>query len=127
MAPLNNGACHAPLQQSICPALVGRAERHCCVRQILAIHHAKYWPYRCQQFDAKSARKSAEFAFPSLRDEKRTHVGTACAAHWLGRKQQTLRGWACFEGGPIRPARINGRLAWSVDEIRRLLNVGGKQ
>jgi hypothetical protein len=73
--------------------------------------------------DYKPARKRATFAFPSLRDENRTHVGTACAAHWLDRKQQTLRGWACFEDGPIRPVRINGRLAWPVDEIRRLVGV----
>lgn len=72
----------------------------------------------------KPARKRVAFAFPHLRDEKRTHVGTACAAYWLDRKQQTLRGWACFEDGPIRPVRINGRLAWPVDQIRRLMGVG---
>jgi hypothetical protein len=73
--------------------------------------------------DNKPSRKRVAFAFPDLRDEKRTHVGTACAAHWLGRKQQTLRGWACSEDGPIRPKRINGRLAWPVDEIRRLMGL----
>ncbi|MBV6324909.1 DNA-binding protein [Duganella sp. HSC-15S17] len=62
-----------------------------------------------------------------MRGEKRTHVGTACAAHWLGRKQQTLRSWACLEDGPIRPIRINGRLAWPVDAIRRLMGVEGIQ
>lgn len=71
----------------------------------------------------KPARKRVAFAHPALRDEKRTHVGTACAAYWLGRKQQTLRGWACFEDGPIRPVRINGRLAWPVDAIRRLMGL----
>lgn len=75
--------------------------------------------------DSKPPRKRTAFAFPSLRDEERTHVGTACAAHWLGRKQQTLRGWACFEDGPIRPVRINGRLAWPVAEIRRLMGLEG--
>lgn len=77
--------------------------------------------------ETKPTRKRVAFAHPSLRDEKRTHVGTACAAYWLGRKQQTLRGWACFEDGPIRPVRINGRLAWSVDEIRRLMGLGSVQ
>lgn len=72
---------------------------------------------------SKPVRKRTKFHFPSLGDEKRTHVGTACAAHWLDRKQQTLRGWACFEDGPIRPVRINGRLAWPVDEIRHLMGV----
>jgi len=37
--------------------------------------------------------------------------------------EQTLRIWACKEKGPIRPKHINGRLHWSVNEIRRL--VGG--
>ncbi|MDP2268092.1 MAG: DNA-binding protein, partial [Deltaproteobacteria bacterium] len=41
----------------------------------------------------------------------------------LNRKPQTLRGWACLENGPIRPLRINGRLAWSVLELKRLLGV----
>lgn len=75
--------------------------------------------------ERKPQRKRTAFAFPSLHDEKRTHVGTACAAHWLDRKQQTLRGWACFEDGPIRPVRINGRLAWPVAEIRRLMGLEG--
>lgn len=69
----------------------------------------------------KAARKRIGFAHPSLQEEKRTHVGTACAAHWLGRKPQTLRAWACFEDGPLRPTRVNGRLAWSVADIRRVL------
>lgn len=69
----------------------------------------------------KAARKHIAFPFPSLQEEKRTHVSTACAAHWLGRKPQTLRAWACFEDGPLRPTRVNGRLAWSVADIRRVL------
>jgi hypothetical protein len=58
-----------------------------------------------------------------LADETRTHVPTACAAYWLNRSPQTLRAWACFENGPIRPVRINGRLAWSVEAITRLLKI----
>ena len=52
----------------------------------------------------------------------RTSVKTAFAANLLNRKPQTLRKWACLENGPIRPIRINGRLAWPVDEIAALLN-----
>jgi hypothetical protein len=44
------------------------------------------------------------------------------AAAALNRKPQTLRKWACLENGPIRPVRINGRLAWRVSEIQALLN-----
>ncbi|MFZ6730544.1 DNA-binding protein [Undibacterium sp. Ji42W] len=62
--------------------------------------------------------------FPSLEQETRSHVDTACAAFHLMRKPQTLRTYACFETGSIRPIRINGRLAWPVAEIRKLLNGG---
>ena len=62
--------------------------------------------------------------FPSIEHETRSHVGTACAAFWLNRNPQTLRGWASYENGPLRPTRVNGRLAWSVATIRSLLNGG---
>ena len=65
-------------------------------------------------------RKNEELFIP-LEQETRTAVNTAAAAHHLCRQQQTLRSWACFENGPIRPIRINGRLAWSVRELRRML------
>ena len=61
--------------------------------------------------------------FPDIRTESRTHVKTAIAAHWLGRQEQTLRGWACLENGPLRPIRVSAKLAWPVSEIRRLLGV----
>lgn len=54
----------------------------------------------------------------------RQAVTTAEAAKALNRAPQTLRKWACLENGPIRPIRINGRLAWPLDEIVRLLNGG---
>ncbi|WP_087086439.1 hypothetical protein [Caballeronia catudaia] len=46
---------------------------------------------------------------------------TNVAAVALDRQPQTLRKWACLENGPIRPIRINGRLAWRVADIKRLL------
>lgn len=61
--------------------------------------------------------------FPDIRTETRTHVPTAIAAHWLTRAEQTMRGWASSEAGPIRPIRVSGRLAWPVADIRRLLGV----
>ena len=57
----------------------------------------------------------------SLADEQRTVIPTNEAAQHLNRRPQTLRGWACFEDGPLRPIRINGRLAWSVSEIKRVV------
>ena len=61
--------------------------------------------------------------FPPLELVNRPTVDTAAAAHFLNRKPQTLRGWACMENGPLRPIRINGRLAWNVSELRRVLGV----
>lgn len=55
-------------------------------------------------------------------DEVRKTFTTADAAKALNRAPQTLRQWACLENGPIRPVRINGRLAWPADEIASLLN-----
>lgn len=50
-------------------------------------------------------------------------VTTSVAAKALNRTPQTLRVWACYENGPIRPVRVNGRLAWSVAQIQQLLGV----
>ena len=61
--------------------------------------------------------------FVPLHLETRTHVDTATAAYHLMRRPQTLRGHACHEDGPIRPLRINGRLAWDVASIRRVLGL----
>ncbi|WP_213764038.1 helix-turn-helix domain-containing protein [Caballeronia sp. dw_19] len=48
------------------------------------------------------------------------------AAAAINRKPQTLRKWACLENGPIRPVRINGRLAWRVSDLHALLEGGAK-
>jgi len=48
-------------------------------------------------------------------------VPTDAAAYYLNRKSQTLRSWACLENGPLRPIRINGRLAWPTLGIKTLL------
>jgi len=61
--------------------------------------------------------------FPPLELVNRPAVDTAAAAHYLNRKPQTLRAWACLENGPLRPIRISGRLAWPVSELRRVLGV----
>lgn len=61
--------------------------------------------------------------FPPLDAVTRPTVETADAAFYLNRADQTLRIWACKENGPIRPLRINGRLAWPVAELRKLLGV----
>lgn len=51
-------------------------------------------------------------------------LSTKDAAQCLNRQPQTLRKWAAFDTGPIRPIRINGRLMWPVAAIERLLGGG---
>ncbi len=55
--------------------------------------------------------------------EQRTALPTTEAAAHLNRAQQTLRLWACYGTGPIQPVRINGRLAWPVADLKRLLGL----
>ncbi len=69
----------------------------------------------------ESGNKSSEF--PPLEQVTRPTVPTEQAAYYLNRRPQTCRAWACLENGPIRPIRINGRLAWNVAELRRVLGV----
>jgi hypothetical protein len=69
---------------------------------------------------------STQQRFPSLEDETRIALETEAAAFHLNRRPQTLRAWACFENGPLRPLRINGRLAWRVSDLRRVLKCGSR-
>jgi hypothetical protein len=61
--------------------------------------------------------------FISLLLETRVNVDTATAAHHLSRRPQTLRVWASRGEGALQPIRVNGRLAWSVAELKKLLGV----
>ncbi len=70
--------------------------------------------------------KTTANQFPPLELETRSAIPTDAAAYHLNRKGQTLRAWACLENGPLRPIRINGRLAWPVAAIRELLAGGAK-
>jgi hypothetical protein len=71
---------------------------------------------------ALPATSAAQFL--PLDQETRSHIPTAPAAFYLLRKPQTMRMYACLENGPLRPIRINGRLAWAVADIRKLLSGG---
>lgn len=71
----------------------------------------------------RAERYSLAAHFPPLAKETRSHVPTEAAAHYLSRRPQTLRGWACREDGPIRPHRINGRLLWPVAELLAVLGL----
>lgn len=60
----------------------------------------------------------------ALEQETRATLPTSEAAFHLCRAQQTLRLWAMGScPAPIRPLRVNGRLAWPVADLRRLLGV----
>ena len=61
--------------------------------------------------------------FPPLESVTRPNVDTAAAAYYLNRKPQTLRMWACDQDGPLQPLRINGRLAWPVADLKRVLGM----
>jgi hypothetical protein len=63
-------------------------------------------------------------SFPALAEITRSHIPTEQASYYLNRRPQTLRAWACFENGLIKPIRINGRLAWRVADIKKLLGEG---
>jgi hypothetical protein len=65
----------------------------------------------------------ADARFPPLESVTLAAVDTAAAAYYLNRKEQTLRGWACNEDGPLRPLRVHGRLAWPVEAIKQLLQL----
>jgi len=63
--------------------------------------------------------------FPPIEEVTRPTVTTEEAAHYLNRKPQTLRVWACYQNSLINPLRINGRLAWRVADIKQLLGIEG--
>lgn len=58
-----------------------------------------------------------------LSSETRATLPTREAARHLDRQPQTLHLWAAYGRGPIQPSRVNGRLAWPVAEIKRVLGV----
>ncbi len=60
--------------------------------------------------------------FPPLNQVNSDTVPTDAAAYYVNRKPQTLRKWAALETGPIRPIRINGRLGWRVEDLKKLVN-----
>jgi len=67
--------------------------------------------------------KQQQISFPPLDEVTSPTVTTEAAAYYLNRKPQTMRIWACMENGPIRPSRINGRLAWPVVKLKILTGV----
>ncbi|WP_245593900.1 hypothetical protein [Comamonas badia] len=71
------------------------------------------------------AKIAAHEKYPPLGVVTSPTVTTEAAAHYLNRRPQTLRGWACAETFPagLHPIRINGRLGWPVAGLRAVLGV----
>jgi hypothetical protein len=69
------------------------------------------------------AMQALQAKYPPLQAVTRPNLKTEEAAHYLNRRPQTLRVWACLENGPIRPRRIGGLLAWPTVEVKALAGV----
>ena len=84
-------------------------------------------PFAAQHRVTSRRAASEPRHFPPLELVNRPTVPTEQAAHYLLRRPQTLRGWACSETFPsgLRPVRINGRLGWPVAGIRAALGMEG--
>jgi hypothetical protein len=89
--------------------------------------HVAQWRLGNQtmQTATQSAQAAQHFTgqFLPLEQVTRPNLKTEEAAHYLNRRPQTLRAWACLENGPIRPRRVGGLLAWSTAEIKALAGV----
>ena len=74
--------------------------------------------HNAEQQIATSAAK-----FPPLEQITKPNLTTKEAAFYCDRAEQTMRTWACRQpAGVPRCLHINGRLAWPVADIRKLLN-----
>ena len=67
--------------------------------------------------------QNGQFEIIPLDLEARSTLPTSEAARHLNRSAQTLRLWACTERAPLIPVRLNGRLAWKTEDIRRVLGL----
>ena len=59
----------------------------------------------------------------SLKEGSRLYYSTNETAELLNFRTDTLRAWACFSKGPIKPRKIGNRLAWMASDIRELLGM----
>ncbi len=77
----------------------------------------------CANYQIKVLMKLSNIDVPKLENIHTPTVSTNQAALYLTRKPQTLRSWAASQTGPLQPLRINGRLAWPVAELQKILGV----
>ena len=77
--------------------------------------------HKTTQHTATSAAHSLP-VYLALEQITKPNLTTGEAAFYCDRAAQTMRMWACKQpAGMPRPIRINGRLAWRTDDIRKLL------
>lgn len=60
-------------------------------------------------------------SWEQMKASGRSFLDTQEAAYYLRFRTQTLRRWACYDSGPIRPVRIGGRLRWRIADLQKLL------
>ena len=111
------------LAHIVIPTDLARSEADILMRAIYGLLPPPAKPEPAKQVVTPSPEPAASRPTSALDQETRSVVDTATAAHYLNRRPQTLRTWACLENGPLRPLRINGRLAWPVAELRRCVSV----
>ena len=85
------------------------------------IDHAQAVPNAARLAHLEKKAESTEFT--PLQKVTRPALTTREAAHYLNRAEQTLRVWAAFENGPLRPLRVHGRLAWPTAAIKTLMGL----
>lgn len=66
---------------------------------------------------------SNNYKFAPIESVTSQTVSTDEASYYLNRKPQTLRMLACMKNSTIQPIKINGRLAWRVNDIKKLLGM----
>lgn len=72
-----------------------------------------------------AAAPQAQATKPQLvRPAPGINLTTAQAASLLNRAEQTLRVWSSKDNGPIRPTSGGTKLAWSSDDVIRLMENG---
>ncbi|WP_114970208.1 DNA-binding protein [Rhodoferax ferrireducens] len=65
----------------------------------------------------------AQQKFPALESITRPSLTTVEAAYYMNRAPQTLRLWSHYKKGAVLPLCVNGRLAWPVADIKRVMGV----
>lgn len=73
---------------------------------------------------ARAVRTTPPLPPPAIYDKPA--LTTKEAARLLNRAPQTLRVWATYENGPIRPQRVSGRLLWATKDVLELIQHGGR-